>query len=149
MDLTATPFSLYRPTMQRSDDRIVRAALLALGAYQLALGGLMALGPATFYELVGPFGPYNAHYVRDAAAWELALAAGAFAAAARPAWRVPVLAVALVHAVVHVSNHLIDIGEADPVWVGVFNVVALLALAAGLAWLTVRANRTATERSPA
>lgn len=108
MDLTATPFSLYRPTMQRSDDRIVR----------------------------------------DAAAWELALAAGGVAAA-RPAWRVPVLAVALVHAVLHVSNHLIDMGEEDPAWVGVLDVVAILALAAALAWLTVRAHRTTTKRSPA
>lgn len=135
--------------MQRNDDAVVRAALLALGAYQLGLGGLMGLAPATFYELLGPFGPYNAHYVRDAATWELALAAGAFAAAARPAWRVAVLAVALAHAVLHALNHLIDIRETDPARVGVLNFVGLLALATALAWLTVRAHRTATTRSPA
>ncbi|MDQ3609099.1 MAG: hypothetical protein M3459_09390 [Actinomycetota bacterium] len=134
--------------MPRSDDAVVRAALLVLGVYQLGLGGLMAFAPATFYELLGPFAPYNVHYVRDAATWELALAAGAFAAAARPAWRVPVLAVAFVHAVLHALNHLLDVGQADPAWVGVFNLVSLLALAAALAWLTVRAHRPATERSP-
>ena len=135
--------------MQRGDDAVVRGALLVLAAYQVGLGGLMALAPATFYELLGPFGPYNAHYVRDTAAWELALAAAAFAAAARAAWRVPVLVLALVHAVLYALNHLLDIGEADPASVGVFNFGALLALAAVLAWLTVRAHHRATARSPA
>lgn len=134
--------------MQPGDDKIVRAALLALGIYQLGLGGLMALAPATFYDLLGPFGSYNAHYVRDAATWELTLAAGALVAAARAAWRVPVLALALVHTVLHALNHLLDVGEADPSWVGVFVLAGLTALAAALAWLTARAHRTAIERDP-
>jgi hypothetical protein len=141
--------AFYRAAMQRGDDTIVRGALLALGFYQLGLGGLMALAPATFYDLLGPFGSYNAHYVRDAATWELTLAAGAFVAAARAAWRVPVLALALVHTVLHALNHLLDVGEADPSWVGIFVLAGLTALAAALAWLTARAHRTAIEKSPA
>jgi hypothetical protein len=44
---------------------------------------------------------------------------------------------------------LLDVGEADPSWVGMFDLVALTALAAALAWLTARAHRTTIMRSPA
>ncbi len=44
---------------------------------------------------------------------------------------------------------LLDVGEADPSWVGVFDLTTLTALAAALAWLTARAHRTTIMRSPA
>jgi hypothetical protein len=44
---------------------------------------------------------------------------------------------------------LLDVGEADPSWVGVFDLAALTALAAAMAWLTARAHRTTIMRSPA
>jgi len=62
---------------------------------------------------------------------------------------VPVLALALVHTGLHALNHLLDVGEADPSWVGVFDLTTLTALAAALAWLTARAHRTTIMRSPA
>lgn len=44
---------------------------------------------------------------------------------------------------------LLDVGEADPSWVGMFDLATLTALAAALAWLTARAHRTTIMRSPA
>jgi hypothetical protein len=114
-----------------ANDGILRAGLLALGLYQLALGLFMVLAPGTFFAEVGPFGSRNDHYIRDNATWELALAAVALVAVARESWRVPVLAVAAVHYVLHAVNHLIDVDEATPAWVGVVDLV-LLSLGAGL-----------------
>ncbi len=53
------------------------------------------------------------------------------------------------HTVLHAFNHLLDVGEADLSWVGMFDLAALTALAAALAWLTARAHRTTIMRSPA
>lgn len=114
-----------------ADDRLLRAGLLALGLYQLALGLFMVLAPGTFFTEVGPFGPRNDHYIRDNATWELALAAVALVAVARRSWRVPVLAIAAVHYALHATNHLIDVDEATPAWVGVVDLV-LLSLGTGL-----------------
>ncbi|MBA3326681.1 MAG: hypothetical protein H0T43_00050 [Solirubrobacterales bacterium] len=69
--------------MPASDDRVLRIALIVLGVFELALGLLMLAAPGTFFSELGPFGTRNDHYIRDAATWELALAAAAFAAAGR------------------------------------------------------------------
>jgi hypothetical protein len=118
----------------------VRAALLALGVLQLAIGLAMVLAPGAFFELVGPYGTRNDHYLRDMASWELALAAVAFVAAGRPSWRVPVLTIAAVHYALHALNHLVDVGEADPAWLGPLNLV-LLAVGAVLLVLVLRVAR--------
>lgn len=58
----------------------------------------------------------------------------------RAAWRVPVLALALVQYALHSVNHLIDVGEADPSWLGPANLVSLVLATALLAWM-LRASR--------
>ncbi|HEX8105520.1 MAG TPA: hypothetical protein VF533_23090 [Solirubrobacteraceae bacterium] len=120
---------------------MLRPALYVVAAYQLALGLFMAVAPGTFFSEVGPFGARNDHYVRDMASWELALAAVAFVAARRPAWRAPVLCLAAVHFGLHALNHLADVDAADPHWVGLFDLVSLAAGTALLAWLWRRAAR--------
>jgi len=128
------------------DDRLLRAGLIALGMYQLALGLFMVLAPGTFFTELGPFGPRNDHYIRDNASWELALAAVALAAVAWRSWRVPVLALAAVHYALHAINHLVDVDEATPAWVGVADLV-LLAVGAGL--LVVLWRRAGNQESMA
>jgi hypothetical protein len=81
----------------------------------------------------------------DLATFYLALGAGALVAVFRSSWRVPVLAVALLQYVLHSINHLIDIGEADPTWLGPANLIALAATAALLGWM-IRAIRLAGRR---
>ncbi len=124
----------------------MRIWLLLLGAVQLAIGLLMALAPGTFFEQVGPYGARNDHYIRDMASWELALAAVAFLAARRPAWRIPVLGFALVHYALHAVNHVLDLGEAEPRWLGPANLASIVLGAALLAVLLRRA--AAAERAP-
>jgi hypothetical protein len=126
------------------DDRLLRAGLIALGLYQLALGLFMVVAPGTFFSELGPFGPRNDHYIRDNASWELALAAGALAAVAWRSWRVPVLALAAVHYALHAINHLVDVDKATPAWIGVADLV-LLVIGAGLLvalWRRARTQQT-------
>ncbi len=128
-------------TARERTRRALPAVLLILGVSQLALGLWMVISPGSFYDALGPFGERNDHYLADVATFYLALGAAALVAARRPGWRLPVLGFAAIQYTLHAVNHLVDIGEADPGWVGPFDFVTLALSAAGLAWLTEVARR--------
>ena len=114
---------------------VMRILLIVCAVTQVVIGLLLWLAPGFFYDEIGPFGERNDHYMADVATFYLALGTVTFVAVRREAWRVPVLVLALVHYVLHALNHLIDIGESDPSWVGPADFVAL-AMGAGLvAWM--------------
>jgi hypothetical protein len=115
--------------------RALTPVLYVFAAAQLALGLGLWLAPGAFHDHVGPYGPRNDHYMADLATFYLALAVAAFVAALRPAWRVPVLALAAIQYGLHTLNHLIDIGDADPSWLGPANFVSLLLTTALLVWM--------------
>lgn len=125
----------------------VGALLLIFGASQLALGLLMAVGPGTFFEQVGPYPPRNDHYIRDLSTFYLALGAVAVLAWRRPSWRTPVLALALAQYGLHAVNHVIDVGGADPEHLGPLNFASLVLTAALLAW-GLRASLAGDEAAP-
>jgi len=58
-------------------------------------------------------------------------------------WRVPVLTLALIQYSLHSLNHLIDIGDAHPGWLGPANFVSLVLTTVLLGWMLTR------ERAPA
>jgi hypothetical protein len=105
--------------------RAVPAGVAALAVTNLVLGLWMAFSPRSFYDAIGPFGPYNDHYVRDVATWYLAFGGALAVAVRRPSWRAPLLGLAVLQYGLHTVNHLVDIGDADPGWVGVFDAVTL------------------------
>jgi hypothetical protein len=113
----------------------MRALLIAFAAGQLILGALLWLAPGFFHDEIGPYGARNDHYMADLATWYLALGAAALVAVRRTGWRVPVLALAFAQYALHSLNHLIDVGEADPEWLGPANVVALVLTALVLGWM--------------
>jgi hypothetical protein len=128
------------------DDRPRTAAqalaigLALLAVYHVALALFMAIGPHAFYKAIGPFGPYNEHYIRDTATFNAALGAGFAVALVRSAWRVPVLAVTTVQFALHTLNHLLDVGDAHPAWTGWFDFLSLGAATLVLAWLLTLAH---------
>lgn len=113
----------------------LRPLLVAFGAGQLILGALLWAAPGTFFEEIGPYGTRNDHYMGDLASWYLALGAAALVAVRRSSWRVPVLALALLQYLLHSVNHLIDVGEADPEWLGPATLISLVLTAALLGWM--------------
>jgi hypothetical protein len=113
----------------------MKALLVALAVGQLVLGLLLWLTPGFFHDEIGPYGARNDHYMGDLATWYLALGAVLLVAIRRPSWRLPVLVFAFIQYALHSVNHLIDVGEADPSWLGPANFVSLLLTTALLGWM--------------
>jgi uncharacterized membrane protein YozB (DUF420 family) len=133
-----------------SSETELRRLLLALGAVQVGLSGWMALTPASFFASVAPFGVRNEHLLRDLSTISLALGLAALLAAAWPSWRVPVLAITLLQFTLHTLNHLLDIGQAEPSWLGPANALVLGLATVALALTLRAAQHPATVRtSPA
>ena len=123
--------------------RVMRPLLIAFAVVQLVLGLLLWLTPGFFYDEIGPYPPRNDHYMGDVATFYLALGAVALASVSRERWRVPVLSLALVQYALHSLNHLIDIGESDPGWLGPANFVSVLLTTVLLAWMVTREREVA------
>jgi Na+-transporting NADH:ubiquinone oxidoreductase subunit NqrB len=116
----------------------MRILLLVFALGQLLLGLLLWVTPGFFYDEIGPFGARNDHYMGDVATFYLALGAVALVAVRRASWRVPVLALALIQYALHSLNHLIDIGESDPAWIGPADFASLTLTAVLLGWMLRR-----------
>lgn len=136
----SAPASVPSPSDANASERTIRTALGILAAVNLFLGLYQVIDPASFVDRIGPFGEVNEHYVRDIATWTLAYALVLSIAAGHPRWRVPVLGFGIAQGVLHVINHVVDVGEADPGWVGVFDVVSLAVLVA-ISWWLLSASR--------
>jgi uncharacterized membrane protein len=113
----------------------MKAVLAVFGAVQLVLGLLLWLTPGFFFDEIGPYGVRNDHYMGDLATWYIALGAATLVAVRDARWRVPVLAVALIQNTLHVVNHAIDVGNAEPEWLGPANLVSLALTSLLLAWM--------------
>ncbi|MGH2761140.1 MAG: hypothetical protein ACRDL4_05175 [Thermoleophilaceae bacterium] len=120
----------------------MRVLLAAFAAIQVVAGLLLWLAPGFFHDEIGPYGARNDHYMGDLGTWYLALGAAALVAVRRPGWRVPVLVLAFVQYALHSLNHVIDVGEADPSWLGPVNLV-LIVLATLLLGGMLRSERRA------
>jgi hypothetical protein len=113
----------------------VRVLLAIFAAVQVLTGALLWLTPGFFHDEIGPYGARNDHYMGDLATWYLALGAALFVAVRREGWRVPVLVISFLQSALHSLNHLIDVGEADPGWLGPANLVSLLLATLLLGWM--------------
>jgi hypothetical protein len=118
---------------------LVGAGLLAFGIYQVALGLFMVVAPGTFFDELAAFGTRNDHYIQDLATFELPLGVLFLVAALRVNWRIPALVFGVLHWALHAVSHLLDIGEADPEWLGPFDFIAITIGTALLGWLLWRA----------
>jgi hypothetical protein len=121
-------------------ERVVAAGTLGVGLTQVALGVWMAASPGSFFDVIGGFGAFNDHYLRDVATFYLAIGIALVIAARRPAWRVPVLWLAVLQYAFHVVNHVVDVGDAEPSWVGPLDVGLLVLAAAAFALLLAAAS---------
>lgn len=114
----------------------VAAILWLVGWSLLATAVWMAAAPAHFLRTIASFGSTSPHFLRDLATSTGTLGVAALLAVSRPAWQVPVLALATLQNSLHLVNHLADVGGTDPGWHGPANAALLgvleLVLIAGL-----------------
>lgn len=129
-----------------TDPEAVSLRVMALTLFAVMVW--MLVSPATFHAGVAGFGDLNTHFIRDTATFILPLAAALWMAATRPAWRVPVLGLALAQNGLHVLNHLADVNRSDPGWHGPVNLLALVVLELAL-WQTLRYHRRRSSTPPA
>jgi hypothetical protein len=120
---------------------VVTAGLVVFGLYLVGIALFAAMAPTTFFEEVGRFGPRNDHYSHDVAAFQGAVGMLLLLAVRRTAWRVPALTVASLQFGFHGVSHAVDMGDAHPQWLGVFEFVALAVATVALVWLVARARR--------
>jgi hypothetical protein len=130
----------------------MRQALLLLGLTQFAIGAWLVIDPDSFVDAIAPFGPADHHFLRDLGTFQAGIGIALLAAAGRPSWRVPVLFAALAQSALHGVNHLFDIANTDPGWLGPANFVAVLLLTGAYAYLIQESGnleQPETERSTA
>ncbi len=137
---------MNRELTTKGFDPIV-AGLLLFGLPSLFLGILMAFAPGVFFELIGPYGVRNDHYIHDTASFQIALAILLLVAVRQPSWRVPAFAANAVQWGFHAVSHTIDIGNADPSWIGYFDFVATVGGSLLLGGLAVAAARRELGKS--
>jgi hypothetical protein len=123
----------------------LRAGLWALAGVQLVTGLWLALSPRTFYSALADFGARNTHDLRDMSAFYLASAVVLAISTARPSWRAPALALVGLQFALHALNHLLDVGNSSPGWVGPFDLLSIAAGAALVAWMFRAADRADRE----
>jgi hypothetical protein len=126
----------------------VVVGIAVFAALELGLALFTVISAHAFYTAIGPFGAFNAHYLRDVASFEGAIGIALVLAIQRPSWRVPVLALATLQFALHSLNHLLDIGKAHPVWTGYFDFFSLFAATLLLAWLWRTASTEAAGATP-
>lgn len=140
MTTLSRPLSSAPSIATEENDRALRVVLVVFAAYLVGIALLAIVSPHTFFTKVGPFGSSNTHYTRDVATFELALGVGAAVAFVRRGWRVPVLSILALQSLLHAINHLADIGDAHPRWLGPFDFGGLAIGTAVLVWALVRAR---------
>lgn len=113
----------------------MQVGLAVFALYSFVVAALMVFAPHTFFVDIGPFGVQNDHYLRDTATFEAAFGFGLAVAVWRESWRVPVLCCVALQFALHSLNHLVDIGEAHPHWLGPADFISLAAATLLLGWL--------------
>lgn len=131
----------HRDQVRTGGGDVVKVGLVAFGLYLLAIAAFGVIAPGTFYDELGRFGPRNDHYIHDVAAFQAAVGMVLLLAVRRPRWWVPALTVASLQFGLHAISHLVDLGDADPEWVGAAELIGLLLATAALVWLLARASR--------
>jgi hypothetical protein len=118
-----------------------RVALAAGALFFLFFGAWAFLGPRSFFDTVATWEPYNAHFLRDAGAFQLGMGVALTAALWERRGTVIALAGGSAAAVTHAISHIVDYGDGgrttDPYALGA---LALLLVAGLVAEMRRRAR---------
>ena len=128
--------------MLRDARRALATLVVALmGANYALSGAALLVAPEWFFANVGPYPPFNRHYLGDLGAFLLPLGVGLLVAARHPARHATMLAVAVGASALHALNHLYDaVVQGAPLahWLGDTAPLLLLAALLALAGVPLR-----------
>ena len=136
MSTTAQPLAI----------RAVPAGVAALAATSSSSGSGCSSAPRSFYEPSGRSAPTTTTTSATRDAGSSPSASPWPSPCGSASWRVPLLTFAVVQFALHAVNHVVDAGEADPGWVGVFDAVSLSLATVVLVVLLAAARRHEQER---
>jgi hypothetical protein len=122
-------------------ERALRAVLVVIAGYHVAMGALALFAPDTFFEEIGAYGVENSHYVGDVGAFFLAFGAAVGIAVVRPAWRAPLLWLGALWYGFHALNHVFDTDEARSDGRGWADTLLIAFGAVAAAWLARTSER--------
>ena len=83
----------------------VQGTLALGGLFYILAGVALLVAPVWFLETVGPFAPFNRHYMGDAGSFSLALGVGLLLASRDPLRNRVMLIAGLVGTLIHTVNH--------------------------------------------
>ncbi len=126
-------------------ERTLRAVLVVVAAYHVAMGLLALIAPDTFFNQIGHYGVENSHYVGDVGAFILAFGVAVGISVARPSWRAPILWLGALWYGFHALNHAFDTGEAKSEARGWGDTLLIAFGAVGAAWLARVSERLDRE----
>jgi hypothetical protein len=86
----------------------VRIALALAGVFTIASAVAELVAPSWFFETIGPYPPYNRHYIGDLGAFVLPLGIGLLLAARDPLRYRALVVLAAIGNLAHAANHLVD-----------------------------------------
>ena len=84
---------------------LVQATLALGGLFYILAGAALLIAPIWFLESIGPFAPFNRHYMGDAGSFALALGVGLLLASRDPLRNRVMFIAGLVGTLVHTANH--------------------------------------------
>jgi hypothetical protein len=115
----------------------VRGVAIAAGLVFVGAGLWAMAAPESFFDVLGPFPPYNRHFVQDVGAFQIGLGTVLLIAAVAP--RADGLAVALLGvgagSVAHTISHIVgvDLGGRPAIDIPALSALTVALLAAGIA----------------
>jgi hypothetical protein len=116
---------------------IVRILVIIVGLTDALAGAALLVGPRWFFDNVGPFAPYNPHYLGDAGAFLLPVGIGLLVAAVNPRKYMALLVLGMAVSVLHFLNHLDGSVSRGESWLQTFE-VGVIALAMVVAAVATR-----------
>lgn len=116
-------------------ERGLRIILAGFAVAQLVTGIVIVTAPSLFHEWFANFGPKHPHLLRDVGTIYLATGVALAVSVRRPSWRQGAVGVLALQYAAHAVNHLVDVNNAEPAWVGPFDLAVQVAGTAILLWL--------------
>jgi hypothetical protein len=123
-------------------NRFVSAVCLFCGVFYALVGVLLFFAPSFFFHHVAPIGLYNKHYSIDLGSFILPLGVFLIWVAWSSRWAKPVLVIAALSSLLHLTSHLRDGGHSQKAMAANIFFPLVAGLISAALYASERRNRT-------